>query len=251
VSRFIKNLVLLLVCLALVVPAVLLFCGVLPYRVYVVRTGSMIPTIPPKSAVIVEKGVYRVGHVISFESPNGVVTHRLVKRQAGGTLVTKGDANRTVDPGSLPPSQVIGGVVGAPRMLGYWLMYFRNPAGLASLFMTIVCVWLIHSLTMGYTQRAKRACLVAPARQTVEDIAGADGQGDSRVDVAEAAQADVAEAAQPLAEQVALAPGQVPLIFRCSRCGATFSSTQELWAHAADVEHDSRAREERQRLRAV
>ena len=58
---------------------------------------------------------------------DGVVTHRLVKRNADGTLVTKGDANQTADYGSLQPSQVIGGVVAAPRLVGYWLWYLKKP----------------------------------------------------------------------------------------------------------------------------
>ena len=97
--RAVKNAVLVLVCLAFVVPAALLVTGVLPYRIFVVHTGSMTPTIPSRSAVIVREGSYHVGQVISFESPNGIVTHRLVARNAQGLLTTKGDANRTADPG--------------------------------------------------------------------------------------------------------------------------------------------------------
>jgi signal peptidase len=155
--KTIKSLLLLLVCLALVVPAVLLASGKLSYKVYVVHTGSMSPTIPPKSAVIVKEGVYRVGQVITFRTANGVVTHRLIKQNADGTLVTKGDANRTVDPGApLQPSQVVGGVVAAPRMVGYWLWYLKSPIGMASFVVTIICLWLIYSLTTMYAKRAQQ-----------------------------------------------------------------------------------------------
>ena len=129
-SRILKDTLLVLVCLALIVPAALLASGKLPYRVYIVHTGSMTPTIPSRSAVLVEKGTYHLGQVISFRTQNGVVTHRLIKRGADGTLVTKGDANRTPDPGSLRATQVIGGVLAAPRTLGYWLQYLKNPAGI-------------------------------------------------------------------------------------------------------------------------
>ena len=155
--KIVKDLVLLLVCAALIVPTVLLVTGKLPYKIYVVHTGSMIPTIPPKSAVIVKEGVYHVGQVISFHTLNGVVTHRVVKRNPDGTLVTKGDGNRTVDPGApLQPTQVIGGVVAAPRLVGYLLWYLRKPAGLASVTLTILCVWLMWSLAAEYAKRGQR-----------------------------------------------------------------------------------------------
>jgi signal peptidase len=120
--------------------------GVLPYRVYVVHTGSMSPTIPVDSAVIVHQGVYRVGQVITFNTVNGVVTHRLVARRSDGTLVTQGDANKTPDPGQIPPSAVIGGVVAAPPLLGYLLTYMRNPLGLASAVAFLIVLWLVFSL---------------------------------------------------------------------------------------------------------
>jgi signal peptidase I len=157
VPRAITNGLLVLACLALIVPAVLLACGVLPYRVYVVHTGSMNPSIPPKSAVIVRAGAYRIGQVISFITPEGVVTHRLVRRNADGTLVTRGDANRSDDPGSVRPSQVIGGVVAAPPTLGYWLVFLRNPAGQALIIVVLVCLWLLQSIAAEASAReAKR-----------------------------------------------------------------------------------------------
>jgi len=114
---------------------------------YVIRTGSMTPTIPPRSVIIVRKGVYHLGQVITFYSPNGIVSHRFVKRDSDGTIVTKGDANETADPSSTPPDKIIGGVVAAPKSIGYWLVYFQNPYGIASLVMAIVCLWLLYSIT--------------------------------------------------------------------------------------------------------
>ena len=34
----------------------------------------------------------------------------------------------------------------APRMVGYWIVYFKQPAGLASLFLAVICAWLVYSL---------------------------------------------------------------------------------------------------------
>jgi signal peptidase I len=248
-SRIIKNALVAVICLAIIVPAVLLISGVLPYKVFIVHTGSMSPTIPSKSAVVVKKGSFRMGQVISYQSANGVVTHRLVRRTADGMLVTKGDANRTVDPGAVAPSSVVGGVVAAPRMLGYWLMYLKNPAGLASLFMTIVCLWLIFSTTNELSNRQRQregrggGLLVAvplPARPAVAP------QGAGRLLVQTV---DLVKAASPTAQAAAdrsvelnqgsdlslgLAAWEAPVMFRCSRCGTTFGSADELWAHTSE-----------------
>jgi signal peptidase len=120
--------------------------GSLPYRVYVVHTGSMIPTIPPESAVIVREGDYRVGEVVSFVEHGNVVSHRLMAIHPNGTITTKGDANRTADPWHVPASNIIGGVVAAPRHLGYLLTYVRSPLGAASILMALLCLWQVWAL---------------------------------------------------------------------------------------------------------
>ncbi len=154
--KIVKNLVLLLVCAALIVPAVLLVTGKLPYKIYVVHTGSMIPTIPPKSAVIVKEGVYHVGQVISFHTVNGIVTHRLVKRNADGTLVTKGDGNRTVDPGA--PCNPPRSSAASWRRRG-WSVTCCGTSGSRQVWRLppiILCVWLMWSLAAEYAKRGQR-----------------------------------------------------------------------------------------------
>lgn len=120
--------------------------GSLPYRVYVVHTGSMIPTIPPESAVIVREGEYHVGEVVSFVEHGNVVSHRLMAIHPNGTITTKGDGNRTADPWHVPVSHIIGGVVAAPRHLGYLLTYIRSPEGAASILVALLCLWQVWAL---------------------------------------------------------------------------------------------------------
>ena len=237
-------------------PAALLASGKLPYEVYIVHTGSMSPTIPPRSAVIVKKGVYHVGQVISFESPNGVVTHRLIRRTAAGTLVTKGDANKTADPGTTAPAQVIGGVVAAPRMLGYWLQYLKDPAGLASLFMLIVCFWLIYSITVelprasrrrrrgsrgarrGSAGGQRRAALAVRRRRP----RGPSQRRDAAAPGIAAAVAPAIGYERPAAVWQPVVKG-APVVFRCWRCGDAFADTDELHAHV--LEHHATRRDVR------
>lgn len=77
------------------------------YRVITVLTGSMRPTAPPGSLIVVTpeaSGDLRVGDVITFEAPidgRPVVTHRVIEIVSGGTnpiIRTKGDANAAADP---------------------------------------------------------------------------------------------------------------------------------------------------------
>jgi signal peptidase I len=254
VSRLARNIVLAVVVLAALVPAVLLATGVLPYKVYIVHTGSMTPTIPSRSAVVVHEGAYHVGQVISFESRNGVVTHRLVARKTDGALVTKGDANRTADPGSTTASQVIGGVVAAPRMLGYWLVYLKNPMGAASLFLTIICLWLIYSITMDLAERQQ----VAQAQEATPSLVSQSAAVNA-FETPVPSEASMPHLNDPWLPDIRIplparnaryttpglgddhvtrvwraVPRKSPIVFTCSGCGETFEGTAELRQHKAD-----------------
>ena len=91
--------------------------------------------------------------------------------------MTKGDANRTAHPWTLEPARVIGGVVAAPRMLGYWLQYLKDPAGLASLFMLIVCFSLVYSVTVEMAERRQGAqALATKSLQRAPALAARFGQ---------------------------------------------------------------------------
>jgi signal peptidase len=120
--------------------------ALLTHQFYAVATGSMSPTIPPKSLVVVDPGRYTLGEPITFTHKGAVITHRYVGVNVDGTLVTKGDANATVDPFTVPPADVLGGVVASPAQLGYWLMYLKNPWGLASLVLFALLTYQVWVL---------------------------------------------------------------------------------------------------------
>jgi signal peptidase I len=147
------SVVLALVLLVSVAAAVLYASGGLPYRLYVVHTGSMSPKIPPESAVVVREGRFRVGDVISFTEHGTVVTHRLISINSDGTITTKGDANRTADPWRVPVADIVGRVVAVPHRLGYLLMYLRTPQGCASFVVALLCLWQIWALAAGLSPR--------------------------------------------------------------------------------------------------
>jgi signal peptidase len=142
VKRF-KQVVLVSVPLLVVAAVAVFVSGVLPYKVYVLHTGSMTPTVPSKSAVIVHEHQYNVGQVVTFTEDGQTVTHRLISINAKGLITTKGDANATADPWHPPKSQIIGGVV--PE-LGYWLVYLKSPLGAASVLLAMLAIWQIWAL---------------------------------------------------------------------------------------------------------
>ena len=68
--------------------------------IFVVRGGSMAPTIERGAVAIVDTHARTpiVGDIVSFrEPPNVLVTHRVVALRDGG-FITRGDANKTDDP---------------------------------------------------------------------------------------------------------------------------------------------------------
>jgi len=146
----------------LVIAAVAVFVsGVLPYKVYVLHTGSMTPTVPSKSAVIVHEHQYHVGQVVTFTEDGETVTHRLISINAAGLITTKGDANATADPWHPPKSDIIGGVVATMPKVGYWLVYLKSPLGAGSVLLAMLAIWQIWALGSS----AQPAVVPTPRRQ--------------------------------------------------------------------------------------
>jgi len=136
-----------LVILSMVATAGLYATGKLPYKAYLVHTGSMGQTIPPGSVVLVRDHQYRVGQVITFKVGAAIVTHRLIAIKTNGDITTKGDANPTVDPWTANKADIIGGVVRTSPLLGYVYVYlfmgWRGPASILLLAFTIIMAWLL------------------------------------------------------------------------------------------------------------
>lgn len=103
---------------------------VTPYEALVVRSGSMEPTIPIGSIVIVDRAARSptIGTIASFREPDGsVVTHRIVGIEVG-RYVTRGEANLSVDAERRPPATVYGTVVASVPLAGYAVHTLQQPA---------------------------------------------------------------------------------------------------------------------------
>jgi signal peptidase I len=121
------------------------------YRVYVIHTGSMVPTYRPGSVVVdgpAPKTV-QVGEVITFrhsDLTSDVVTHRVVGVTAAGLIHTKGDANATPDAWDIRPDQVRGTTRFSVPGLGYLLVFLKQPTGigaLATALFGLIALWSV------------------------------------------------------------------------------------------------------------
>jgi signal peptidase I len=156
--------------------------GLRGHAVYAVSTGSMAPTIPPRSAVVVTKDVApQIGDVITYEHHGALVTHRLVAINADGTLRTKGDANDTPDAWGTPRSDVVGVVTSHVPQVGYWLVYLRTPQGFASFVLMLLLLGQVWSWVLredGPRRAPRHALGIVAADRPVLDL-GTPGFGRS------------------------------------------------------------------------
>lgn len=110
-------------------------------KLYQIKTGSMEPTIPAGSYVLVRPvNDPQVGEVILIDAPGYPVpiVHRVVAIGAGGkTLTTRGDANE-VDDASIDQSQVMGIVTGIFKQNGVYHRPYQIGVGICGLAL----IWL-------------------------------------------------------------------------------------------------------------
>lgn len=91
------------------------------HKLVYIESGSMEPAIKTGAVIIIRKAKFEDvenGDIITFETPEGYVTHRLVgedaearKNGAEAFLITKGDANSIEDIERLDPEDIRGVVV--------------------------------------------------------------------------------------------------------------------------------------------
>ena len=122
--------------------AVLLVASLLPipgnYKVKVVLSGSMEPTIKTGSIIVARPvSQYQKGDIITFgkdtkkEVP---VTHRIVSEKNGG-FITRGDANDVIDTNLVQRKDIIGKVVFTAPYIGYAISAAKTPIGFVVLIM--------------------------------------------------------------------------------------------------------------------
>lgn len=140
------------------------------YHAYVVTGKSMEPAIKKGDVVLVGpisgflSRPLTPGAVVSFQSPNGLVTHRVASVD-GRYLTTRGDAVGRDDPWVISAGEVSGVMLTRIPKLGAVPELLWTAHGLPVILLAFVCVAfsvIIASPDRSQTRRARRAA-VAPA----------------------------------------------------------------------------------------
>jgi signal peptidase I len=140
------NLALSVACTVAIVAVLALTVGprFFAYETFIVRSGSMEPTIHTGALVFVQPVQpleVRVGDVITYrrpEDPDTTITHRVVAKQnpSGGATSapvfrTKGDANATPDPWEVQLQGIAWRVTLSVPLAGYLFAFTQQPLGRA------------------------------------------------------------------------------------------------------------------------
>ncbi len=208
-----------IICIAIIVLAIgILFAVVttpkgqppriLGFSGFRVLTGSMEPTIPTDSFVLVHRvdaSKIKEGDVISFfsedEALNGAVnTHRVVGiTEADGQIVfeTKGDANMIADKVPVKASNLIGKVVFVSKGLGKFIRLISNPL----VFVAVIAVPLLIVMFANIKGMAKDVKKLVEEEEAAE-IAKEKAKREKK--------SETPETEEPAAEPVEPAPPQEP-----------------------------------------
>lgn len=144
------------------------------FRLFVVQSGSMEPTVKTGSLVIVQpENQYKKNDIITFKSrpdadirnPGLLITHRIVdiKEDKGEVFfTTKGDANNAPDMESRPAGNVLGKVVFSIPYLGYPVGFAKTQTGFI-LLIVIPATIIVYSEAI--TIKNETAKLLAKRRK--------------------------------------------------------------------------------------
>lgn len=149
---------------------------------YAVVSGSMAPIIPVGTlALVSQKAATQLtqGDVIAFPEPGNpkrIVLHRVTGQATSGTITefkTKGDANQSEDPWSIPSDQVRGKMISMIPMLGYLVIYAQKPLGFAlavGVPAAIIIALQIKNIKEGIDEEVqKRAARVIAQHQATQE----------------------------------------------------------------------------------
>ena len=122
--------------------------AVLGWSWAVVISGSMEPEIGVHDLVVVHRQPeYSNGDIITYESGDSVVTHRITGKTAEG-FITRGDANNAYDLYPVAEDAVVGKVVYVIPRVGLFIEYLRTPLGMCCMvfigLLLIEIPWLLQ-----------------------------------------------------------------------------------------------------------
>jgi len=116
------------------------------YTFFEVVSGSMSPYIEKSDFIFIDvnNDDYKEKDVVTFESDDGsFITHRIIKI-TDTAVITKGDANNTVD-NPITKDRIIGKVVKIIPELGIWIDVVTTPKIVLAILMTVILITLCVS----------------------------------------------------------------------------------------------------------
>lgn len=138
----------------------LLLAGAAPLALgdhsYVVRSGSMTPTIETGDVVVaqpIDPLSARVGQIVTFKDPDGsgrLLSHRVRAVHRNGTdvsFVTQGDANTGEEKWNVPVDGQIGRVLYRIPKIGYALVWTQVPGGRIGLIVIPALLLVVFALS--------------------------------------------------------------------------------------------------------
>lgn len=158
--------------------AILLLGSLMPfmgYQIRIVQSGSMEPTLPLGSALIVlDSEDYAVDDIVTFQRVGEVeaTTHRIVGEEnspdEGLMYIMRGDANNTDDQYPVAPREIAGKVVFHLPFLGFLLNFIRQPIGFA-IVIGLPSLWIIYEQVVKVVKEVKKSMVVKkPEDQNTE-----------------------------------------------------------------------------------
>ena len=139
-------------CIPMVVPKIM------GMQVYNVVTGSMEPTIPVGSLIIVEDTDpvdLTEGDIIAYSGGESVISHRVVENHViSGEVVTKGDANEVNDASPIPYDNIIGKVRWHIPIIGQYMSLLSSM--MAKIYMIGVIVIGVLFIILGARLKVKK-----------------------------------------------------------------------------------------------
>lgn len=114
------------------------------YKTSIVLSGSMEPTINVNDYIIIKKEKkLHINDIVVYKMNDVLVVHRIVEIN-GNNIITKGDANNTVDQ-PISKEQILGKYIGKIKYLGKIIKFIQKPI-VFSAIITFITYLFIKSL---------------------------------------------------------------------------------------------------------
>lgn len=118
----------------------------------IVISGSMHPAVEAGDLIIIkEQGIYKKNDIVTYRKAGTLITHRIVDSNQS-EVITKGDANNTIDdPVSL--SDIEGKVVLCLPGAGNMILFLRKPAGILAVSCMVLLLYIISAVYQRFKEQ--------------------------------------------------------------------------------------------------